>query len=396
MSVVVVHPQVQHSFQLVRALHEAGLLKRFYTSIFFTQATFSRLPWPIRKRLQRRVSVAIPADKVWTFPYCEFLLQIARVLFKPRWESASLYYSLWTYDRVAARRLVMDSPRIVIGFENSSLELFRAAKRLGVICVLDAASVHFRFQGRKRRLPFGPLQRRVDARKAEEISLADRIVVLSSFAKQTYIDAGVPPEKLELIAPGADLSLHTLKPSGAPRPGFHFLFVGNLTWEKGIDLLISAFKALEIPGKTLTLVGAIQGDMLELIGRPPNVEWLGHLSSESLREEYRRADVLILPSRLDGFGLVVAESMATGTPVIVSSAAGAKDLVRRGENGWIFESESSTALAEAMEISYRERNRLAQMGTQARETVAGEYTWDAYRKRIGTLYENLLKSSFIR
>lgn len=395
MSVVVVHPQVQHSFQLARALHEAGLLKRFYTSIFLESAALDRLPALVRNRLWRRASEYIPANKVWTFPYCEILWRLAGALLSGRWRSASLYYSLRLYDRVAARRLKFDSPRIVIGFENSSLALFREAKRLGASCVLDAASTHFNFQGLKRGSQMDARQQRVDSRKAEEIALADKIVVLSTFAKQTYIEAGVPPEKLAIIAPGSDLTEYSQNEPPKSEREFHYLFVGSLTREKGVDLLVSAFKNINVPGKTLTLVGANLGGLPEL-NDLPNIKLAGYLFPDALRDAYVRADVVVLPSRLDGFGLVVAEAMATGTPVILSSAVGAKDLVKHGENGWIFESENAAALAKLMEISYQERNRLAQMGACARDTVAGEYTWEAYRVRIGLFYEELLKTRVVR
>lgn len=313
------------------------------------------------------------------------------MLVTPSWGRAALYCSLWMYDRVAARRLAADSPQIVVGFENSSLALFREAKRLGAFCVLDAASVHFDFQRRKGYAACKSLQRRVDVRKAQEIALADRIVVLSTFAKQTYIDAGVPTEKLAIVAPGADLAMFSHKPPRRSGQGFNYLFVGSLTTEKGIDLLISAFKGIKVPDKTLTLVGAKHGSLPDRFEEVPGVTFAGYLFSDSLRDAYQRADVLVLPSRWDGFGLVVAEAMATGTPVIVSSAVGAKDLVKHGENGWVFESDNAAALAETMEISYQERNRLAQMGAQARDTVSDEYTWEAYRKRIATIYGGLLK-----
>jgi glycosyltransferase involved in cell wall biosynthesis len=276
------------------------------------------------------------------------------------------------------------------------LAVFREAKRIGALCVLDAASVHFAFQRQKKNPADESFQRQVDSWKAEEILLADKIVVLSTFAKQTYIEGGVLPEKLVIIAPGADLSMFVQKPPRVSESGFHYLFAGNLTRDKGIDLLISAFAKINVPGKTLTLIGKKQGGLPDTIKRLPNVKWVGYLSPESVRDEFHRADILVLPSRLDGFGLVVAEAMATGTPVIVSSAVGAKDLVRTGENGWVFESENVSALAEAMELSYQNRQRLVAMGVRARDTVAGDYTWEAYRERIRAFYLNMSKSSVVK
>ena len=114
--------------------------------------------------------------------------------------------------------MAADAPRIVVGFESSSLALFREAKRIGALCVLDAASVHFRYQARARSLSDGSFQTRLDLRKAEEIALADKILVLSNFARETYIEAGVPPSKLVTIPLGADLTLFSPNP---PRLSTH-------------------------------------------------------------------------------------------------------------------------------------------------------------------------------
>ncbi len=392
MSVIVVHPQVQHSFQLARALHEAGLLGKFYTSIFLTPDALNNYPSLVQEKLRRR-ACPIPRDKVSTFPWIELLWRLTKVFLAPKWQGVSLYYSLMLFDSWAAQRVAADAPRIVVGFENSSSALFREAKRIGAVCVLDAASVHFNYQAKARNAAAGLLQSKIDLRKAEEISLADRILVLSAFAKQTYIEAGIPSEKLVTIVLGADIELFSQKPSRVSTSSFNYLFVGNLTREKGVDLLLAAFESIDVPGKTLTLVGAKYGRLPDSINRSRNVRWAGYLSPEALRDEYQRADVFVLPSRLDGFGMVVAEAMATGTPVIVSSAVGAKDLVRDGETGWVFESESVAALKGAMERSYRDRGRLEQMGIQARATVVSDYTWEAYRRRIGAFYADLLKSA---
>ncbi len=392
MSVVVVHPQVQHSFQLARALCEAGLLRRFSTSIFITTDTLKNYPARIRKKLQHRSSLGIPKSKVSTFPYIEILWHITGLLVTREWQGILLYYNLRLFDRWAARRLSADSPRIVIGFENSSLAIFREAKRIGALCVLDAASVHYNHQAKALSTGATEMNRKVDLQKAEEIALADKILVLSTFARQTYIDAGVPAEKLVTIALGANVELFSQKTPRSESASFNYLFVGNLTGVKGVDLLVEAFAGLDVPGKTLTLVGSGFGNLSPEAKALANLRWTGRLSPAELRDEYQRADVFVLPSRLDGFGLVVAEAMATGTPVIVSSAVGAKDLVSENENGWIFESGNLEALKHAMEIAYANRGRLIEMGHQARETVVKDYTWEAYRRRAGEFYTNLLNS----
>jgi glycosyltransferase involved in cell wall biosynthesis len=87
---------------------------------------------------------------------------------------------------------------------------------------------------------------------------------------------------------------------------------------------------------------------------------------------YRRADVFVLPSLEDGFGLVVGEAMACGLPVIVSSECGASECVDTDVDGWVVQAGQVESLAEALETAIRRRQDLPAMGRQAR-TKAEEY-----------------------
>jgi glycosyltransferase involved in cell wall biosynthesis len=129
------------------------------------------------------------------------------------------------------------------------------------------------------------------------------------------------------------------------------IFVGQLTERKGIDILIEAMRPLfkEHPGLSLKLVGA--GDMqmslrasVESIGLGDRVAFTGTIPSDEIPARIAQADLLVLPSRWDGWGLVVNEALASGVPVIVSDRCGAADLVRHGINGYVFPSEDVNTL----------------------------------------------------
>ncbi|MCI5140149.1 MAG: glycosyltransferase family 1 protein, partial [Candidatus Electrothrix sp. ATG1] len=150
-----------------------------------------------------------------------------------------------------------------------------------------------------------------------------------------------------------------------------FVYVGELTPRKGVDLLIRAFARLleSVPDAQLTLIGkgvdleALKALVKEL-GCEHAVFFPGSVPYDSVPAEMVRHDVFVLPTRLDVFGLVVAEAVACGLPVICSCYAGAaNDMVK--ENGFIVDPEKTDELAAAMKkmVDDREmRQRMAEAG----------------------------------
>jgi glycosyltransferase involved in cell wall biosynthesis len=87
------------------------------------------------------------------------------------------------------------------------------------------------------------------------------------------------------------------------------------------------------------------------------------------RDAYQRADLLVLPTMHDGFGVVVAEAMASGLPVITTDRCGAAEWIRPGDTGWIVPAGDTDALAAAMDAAIHARSRLRDMGMAARRDI---------------------------
>ena len=125
-----------------------------------------------------------------------------------------------------------------------------------------------------------------------------------------------------------------------------FLFLGSLIARKGVDLVVSAFARLvrEVPNIRLRIVG--DGELRMASER---VEFVGFRDWQELPQEYAAADVLCVPSRYDGWGLVVPEGLAAGLPVIATDRMGAAlEFVETGRNGWLIAAGDEEALLSAM------------------------------------------------
>ena len=153
-----------------------------------------------------------------------------------------------------------------------------------------------------------------------------------------------------------------------------FLFSGSLIKRKGVDLLARAFVRLarEFPKVRLKIVG--DGELrrsLELMLAPvkERVEFVGFKDWDELPREYASADVLCVPSRYDGWGLVVTEGLASGLPVIATDRMGAAlEFVESGRNGWLIRAGDEEVLVNAMrEAAVMD---LEQLRVQARVSVS--------------------------
>lgn len=161
-----------------------------------------------------------------------------------------------------------------------------------------------------------------------------------------------------------------------------FLFSGSLITRKGVDLLASAFVRLaeEVPHVRLRIVGdgaLRQAMMRELASVSERVEFVGFKDWQELPQEYAKADVLCVPSRYDGWGLVVPEGLASGLPVIATDRMGAGlEFVQRGRNGWLIPAGDEEALLEAMREA-----AVSELPKGARESVS-EHTLENGARRF--------------
>jgi len=162
-----------------------------------------------------------------------------------------------------------------------------------------------------------------------------------------------------------------------------FLFSGSLIYRKGVDLLAQSFLRLarEVTNIRLIVVGYGKSrDWLVRLLQPvrDRVEFLGFKDWQELPACYGHADVLCVPSRYDGWGLVVPEGLAAGLPVIGTNRMGAAiEFIETGRNGWLIPADNENALFVAMrEAALLPKQKLAQMSDHARKSVA-EHTLDS-------------------
>lgn len=353
-----------------------------------------RMPAPLRARLGRYKPVPLEPGRVRWLPWTPALRRLGDALLPHAGAAWTDFAACRLFDLWAAVSLPDARAGAVLACEISALETFREARRLGMTTLLDAPSFHHTAQDRLHGTTDPPvLHRRILRVKDGEVALADHILTVSELARQTYLEAGVPAAKVHAVALGADTGLFTPRPADErPSADFTFLFAGASIHRKGFDLLLAAFArvAREEPGARLRVVGP-RGDGAHHLERYPEapVTALPPTDQEGLAAELRRADCLVLPSRNDSYGMVVAEALASGIPALVSEMVGAKDLITEGETGWVVPVEDVPALAGRMLWCARHPAAVRSMRNACRRAAEGA-SWPAYHRRLTELMDRLV------
>ena len=289
------------------------------------------------------------------------------------------------------------SPRFdgFFGAEFGSLESLRTAKSLGKTTVVAFLSPHHRFReewvdSEYERLPglrtssakrLMLLARKRDRRKDSELEIADLVHTGSEFVAQSLIRAGVPRERIIVVPLGCPEVVNSEAAGEYSKP-LRFICSGSLAVHKGTFYLLEAWKRLSpssdvelhFYGRTLLPESCFRN-----LGT--NVILHGPVPPRELFAAYESSAALIFPTLFDGFGMVAAEALAHGLPVIMTPNAGAADLIREGVNGFIVPPRDSDALAERIQWCIDHPAELRAMRLAAQDT-ARHWTWARFRASL--------------
>lgn len=197
----------------------------------------------------------------------------------------------------------------------------------------------------------GPRSRKQDF-LAKPLRRAAGIAAIGTWAEREYA-ARFPGVPIFNIPYHCDLQPFLDAPRAAREPGtVTFLFCGQMIARKGLDYLLTAFATLPAHARLL-LVGR-EAELPQMLAALPEavrarIRYAGFQAPEALPAFFAQANVFVLPSRYDGWGVVVNQALGAGLPIIASDQVGAaQDLVTPGENGFHFPAGDATALGDMM------------------------------------------------
>ncbi len=273
----------------------------------------------------------------------------------------------------------------------------------------------------KNRIAQTPEEKEGDYRingERQAIQTADRIIAATQ-AEEAQLEFlyGMTDSKISVIPPGVDVSRFYPIPDDEAKEAIgHYgcprllLFVGRIEPLKGIDTLIRALALVRESGileKQCFSLAIIGGDpeapadnmtaemaRLQALCAELNLEdlvvFLGKRDQDTLPYYYSAADILVMPSHYESFGMVALEAMACGTPVVASQVGGLAFLVQDGVTGFVVPGGDALALAKTLAQLIQQPELRERLGRQAAE-YAGWYSWDKIAARVEAVYGELVR-----
>jgi glycosyltransferase involved in cell wall biosynthesis len=195
-----------------------------------------------------------------------------------------------------------------------------------------------------------------------ECTLADRIVVNSSWSRDALVSEGIPADKIRVVPlayerPSGNLDFRRRYPTSFDRARpLRVLFLGQVNLRKGIAPILDAARLLRDEPVEFTFVGPIQISIPSDLLNGTRARWLGPAPRKSTDEFYRNADVFLFPTFSDGFGLTQLEAQAWKLPVIATAFCG--EVVQHGRNGWVLPQITPLSIATILREFLQDPSRL--------------------------------------
>ena len=328
---------------------------------------------------------AIPAERVRTVG---FLPRRSLPFLSDRW----FYYAKnRRFDRMARTR-VEHFDRLH-AWTGQCPDAIAEARRRGMTIVLHRASSHILTQiellkdeceiwGLRPELPL----KHVVYNCLREYETADLIVVPSQFAKNSFLDHGLPERRIVVNPFGVDSE--RIRPTDRePHEAVRLLYVGEVGVRKGAIRLLRLFDHLDIPGARLELAGSIKPELAGLIGAYRGRESIAfHDYVNDVRPLLERADIFVFPTIEEGSALAVYEAMAAGLPVVTSERAGS--IIESGISGFVLDLHDEAAWVDVLRTLAADPDLRARIGREARKR-AEAYSWEAFGDRAAAIHARL-------
>jgi glycosyltransferase involved in cell wall biosynthesis len=222
----------------------------------------------------------------------------------------------------------------------------------------------------------------------------DRVLTSSQASGREILrDFGVRPDRLEMVWNGLDTDLYSPDPA-VPRNQSEILCVGRASDpNKGIRTLIAALAKLAAPVR-LTLVdaggsGNEARKWARSLGCADRLDITGRIPTSDLVNLYRRAALVVVPSRYEGFGLPAVEAMACGTPVVATSAGALPEVMRVGGGGLLVPRDDPALLAKTIGTLLDQAETRRAMGARARPLIEATFSWPRVAERTARIYREV-------
>lgn len=315
----------------------------------------------------------LPIERIRGFPLHGLAVRIlARLGLTQRFPRLDAWmhkvFALWL-----ARKLTAEKWDVSYTWSSVSLEYFKA-RRMASVRLMARGSTHIREQWqllhdeeKRCGCPVDKPTESIMQREQREYELADGVMVLSTFSRDSFLRAGIPAEKVHLMVSAVNVSEFAASDVArkarcerlrADQP-LRLLMVGTFSYRKGA--LEAAALARQLPAEQFVFrfVGTIAPEAAALArSLSDKVEWVSRVPQSELKVHYEWGDVFLMPSIEEGLAAVLPQAKAAGLLILATPNSGAEDVVIAGSDGWILPARDADAFARHLRRIQAQRESL--------------------------------------
>lgn len=415
MKIIVSHPTGNMNTRAaIVGFRKQNLLYKFYTCIAcFENSWLYKLSKISFFKEFRRRSYDTTLEKVTkTYPWRELGRQISqkfkiRRFIKHETGIFSVDNVYTTLDKHVANNIKKNHKDIdaIYAYEDCALNTFQEAKKHKKLCIYDLPIGYWRsmrdllsieqVRNPKWAITLGGFNDSDEKlkRKDEELILADKIYVASTFTKKTLELYQGKLKDIEVIPYGfPQINTNRIYLPFEGRK-IKVLFVGGLSQRKGISYLFESIKGLE-DKIDLTIVGSGNIESCPILKKElENTNYIPSLSHDAVLKLMAEHDLLIFPSLFEGFGLVITEAMSQGTPVITTDRTCGPDIITHGVDGWIVEAGTHKPIKDLLVLFIDNPSILHEVGRNAMNT-ASLRPWLFYEYDLAVSVEKYINENY--
>lgn len=219
---------------------------------------------------------------------------------------------------------------------------------------------------------------------------AAHVLVWSEFSKRMHLEEGyVRPDQIEVLYPGLPWRGNTPR-KRTNEDGVTFLFVGRDFERKNGPLVLEAFRRVRAQHPEARLIVVSRPADGKPIVEPGVTHYLFLPRQELLDRIYPQADVLVLPSRAEGFGLALLEAMSCNLALIGVNAYAMSEIIQHDRNGYLIWPDSLDDLAEHMRLFAIQPGLLGQMRCESEQIFSEKFAIDVHNRRLRAIYDQVL------
>ncbi|MFW9927559.1 MAG: glycosyltransferase family 4 protein [Candidatus Thorarchaeota archaeon] len=220
----------------------------------------------------------------------------------------------------------------------------------------------------------------------------DEIILVDPSQKPYFIDYGVPESRLSVIRNGVDSELFCPPDKREDDGVIDFVYVGRLSLDKGVNILLDAFGQyhIENPNSRLTLIGdGMLKNQIEDTVDDDSITWIGNIDHDQIPKVLQKMDAFVIPQNIGGLGLSVMEAMSCGLPVITTAIGETVRLLGKDE-GMLVRPHCVEDVVDAMRVLGDDKKLRLSMGQNCRRKVEDFYSWKTQIHQIEQVYERAI------